>query len=66
MSDVNNEKLVLDVKELQMNLGIGREIAYKLMRSRAFPSTKIGGRYIVSKDALKRWLQSNEGKNFIL
>lgn len=58
----NVETMVLNVQELQMALGIGRDTAYALMRSRAFPSTKIGGRYIVAKDALKSWIKSNEGK----
>lgn len=63
---MKDDTLVLNVKDLQSVLGIGRDTAYALMRSRAFPSTKIGGRYIVAKDALKLWIKSNEGKEFHL
>lgn len=63
---MDNQKLTLDVKDLMNRLGIGRETAYALMRSTAFPSMRIGGRYLVSVEALHRWLQQNEGKEFVL
>lgn len=62
----NAEPMVLNVQELQVALGIGRDSAYALMRSRAFPSMKLGGRYIVAKDALKVWMKRNEGKEIHL
>lgn len=34
--------LVLDVKGLQIALGIGKDTAYSLMRSQAFPSMRLG------------------------
>lgn len=58
--------LMLNVKELQEALGVGRETAYSLMRSSAFPSIRIGGRYMVEKDALMRWLKRYEGREFVL
>lgn len=63
---MDNQKLTLDVKDLMSRLGIGRETAYALMHSTAFPSMRIGGRYLVSVEALHRWLQQNEGKEFAL
>ncbi|MDY5665604.1 MAG: helix-turn-helix domain-containing protein [Blautia sp.] len=61
-----DEKLTLDVKDLQRCLGIGRDTAYSLMRNRAFPSVRIGNRYLVEKTALTRWLKCYEGKEFML
>ncbi len=61
-----SELLVLDVKGLQSALGIGRETAYSLMRSQAFPSVRLGRRYIVEKAALQRWLKKYEGKDFVI
>lgn len=60
------ESMVLNVQELQVALGIGRDTAYSLMRNRAFPSVRIGNRYMVEKTALTRWLKCYEGKEFIL
>lgn len=57
---------VLKVSDLMEVLGCGKNIAYKLMQNAAFPSTKIGGTYIVTEDALGRWLKNNEGRNFII
>lgn len=59
-------ELVLNVKELQDALGIGRDTAYDLMRSKAFPSIRIGGRYVVEKDALQAWLKLYRGKTYHL
>lgn len=58
--------MLLDVKKLQEFLGIGRDMAYALMHASAFPSMKIGGRYFVSRDALMKWLDSYEGREFAL
>lgn len=65
--DISSEKTeMLTAKELKdiMRCGINR--AYDLMKSPAFPSIKIGGRYLVSVFALEKWLELNEGRNFLL
>ena len=56
--------MLLTVKDLQALLNISRDLAYGLMHAHGFPSMKIGGRYFVSRDALERWLQRYEGKEF--
>lgn len=56
----------MDVKGLQVALGIGRDTAYSLMHSKGFPSIRIGGHYVVGKDALMMWLKRNEGKAYCL
>lgn len=48
--------MLLRVKDLQELLQIGRDKAYALMHSSAFPSIKIGRCYYVSKDELQKWL----------
>ena len=60
------QRILLRVKDLQTLLGVGRETAYALMRSKSFPSIKIGGSYFVSREALDRWLVSYERKDFAL
>lgn len=64
--NVRQEPLVMDVKGLQVALGIGRDTAYSLMHSKGFPSIRIGGHYVVGKDALMMWLKRNEGKAYCL
>lgn len=58
--------MLMNTKEVQIKLGLGRDTTYSLMRSKFFPSLKIGGRYYVSKEALERWLKQQEGKNVII
>lgn len=54
----------LSAKDLAKRLGIGRDKSYSLMRSNGFPSILLGKRYIVTEDALRRWLQEVEGKTY--
>lgn len=58
--------MLLDVKQLKNRLNVSRDVAYSLVHAKGFPSIKIGGRYYVSEDALKKWLDKYEGREFIL
>ena len=58
--------MLLDVKQLRNRLNVSRDTAYALVHAKGFPSMKIGGRYYVSEDALKKWLVKYEGREFIL
>lgn len=59
--------MFLTVKDLMRELSIGRDKAYALMRSKAFPAMKIGkSGYRVSEEAFKRWQNMYEYKTFEL
>lgn len=53
---------LLQVKQLQEQLGIGRDTAYALMHAACFPSIKIAGRYYVAQDKLDNWLDKQAYK----
>ena len=57
---------MLTVKEIQNELKIGRDRAYSLVRSKGFPAIKIGARFYVTEEALKKWLEKNEGREIKL
>lgn len=57
---------VLRVPDLMEYLGIGRDAAYALMRSKNFPSIKLGKVYIVTITELERWLERNAGREIDL
>ena len=48
--------LTLTAPEVGEVLGISRASAYELVRSKGFPSTRIGTRIIVPKDKLIAWI----------
>ena len=48
--------LTLTVPEVGEVLGISRAAAYQLVRSRGFPSLKIGTRILVPKEKLIAWI----------
>ena len=56
--------MLLTVKDLVQLLKIGRDTAYALMHSSAFPSMKIGGRYYVTQEELQKWLDKQAYKCF--
>ena len=66
MKKVPGSPDIYRVEELTQILPIGRDKAYKLMRSKAFPSIQIGKTYIVRKEDLDSWLAQYRGKTFEL
>jgi len=61
-----NHRTVLRVPDLMEYLGIGRDAAYALMRSKTFPSIKLGKVYIVTVTELEKWLERNTGREINL
>lgn len=57
---------IIWAKELKQLLGCGTHRIYALMKCPAFPSTQLGSRYFVEKEALRQWLISYRGKKIIL
>ena len=50
---------ILTVMELKELLGIGREQAYALVKTKNFPTRRIGRRIIIYKPNLIKWLENN-------
>ena len=59
-------KMLLTVSDLRELLHMGRDRCYALMHNPAFPSMRIGNRYFVQSKALLKWLDSYQGKKFLL
>lgn len=53
-----SEKLVYNVAELAEILGIGLPAARNMIHIQGFPALKVGGRYLIPKQALQRWLDN--------
>lgn len=60
----NEETKVLTTKQLCSVLQIGRDKAYALVKSKGFPSVRIGNRYIVPEKALNEWLENYQYKTY--
>lgn len=54
----NDLPLTLTVPEVGEVLGISRAAAYELVRSKGFPSMKIGTRILVPKDKFLAWIDA--------
>lgn len=55
--------MMLTVSEMGEALGISRAAAYQLVRSRGFPSMKIGTRILVPKDKFIKWIDEQTEEN---
>ena len=53
--------LVLNVTQVAQVLGISRAASYQLFHSSGFPVIFVGKRMLVSKEALKEWINENIG-----
>ena len=60
------EQILCSAKDLQALMGIGKNLAYKLIQRRGFPSININGRYYVPKDKLLKWIEANVGRHLEL
>lgn len=54
---------VLDVKDVQQILSIGRPQAYKLVKSGAFHTVRVGNRIKISKVVFKKWLEGEDNND---
>ena len=55
---------LMTIKELQSYLGVGKDKAYALVKSKSFPSLKIGGRYYIIKTDFVVWLGKQLGRRY--
>ena len=54
--------LFLNAEKLAKVLGVSISSAYELMHEKGFPSVRIGKRFIVPRDDLKRWMEEQVAK----
>ena len=54
--------LFLNAELLAKVLGVGVSSAYELMHEKGFPSVRIGKRFIVPREDLKRWMEEQVAK----
>lgn len=59
----NNDKMLLNMRELQAALGVGRTLAYKIAQDRNFPKMTINGRYYFPVHKVEQWIERNQGKD---
>ena len=54
--------LFLNAEMVAKVLGVSISSAYELMHEKGFPSVRIGKRFIVPRDDLKRWMEGQVAK----
>lgn len=57
MSTVQNQKVMLGVKDIMTRMGIGRDRAYEIIRRGEFHYIKCGRRFLVHEDVFDKWLK---------
>ena len=57
---------LLTAKDLQYIFSIGKNRAYELMNSKAFPTLRLGSRKYVSRSALQKWVETYSGREYLL
>jgi excisionase family DNA binding protein len=54
---VDDEPLLVSVKDAARLLGIGRDAAYSLVREGTLPSIRLGRRILIPRGALEAWVR---------
>ena len=54
-------ELVYNVTEAAAALGVSRRTMYDLMHREDFPTLKVGGRRLISKELLAEWVRVQAG-----
>ena len=62
----NMDRILLNAKDVQERLGIGRDRAYRLLNSKSFPTIKINKSLFVTNEALDEWINMQQFKTFNL
>lgn len=55
------ERLTYSVTEAAQALGISRPSMYSLIHKEGFPTLKVGGRRLISKELLAEWVREQAG-----
>ena len=53
------EPATMSVKDLINELGVSLPVAYSLVKSRGFPTIRVGRRILIPRDEFKEWLKNN-------
>ena len=53
--------LFLNAKLVSQVLGVSISSAYELMHEEAFPSVRVGSRFVVPKDKFRQWVEQQSG-----
>jgi len=52
---------ILSVKDVRQIFGCGLRQAYEMVHAPGFPRVKVGRKYYISAQALKKWMDDNAG-----
>lgn len=59
---MTDEKIALSVTEASATLGVSRPTLYRLIHRDDFPSFRVGGRVLISRDGLAQWVETQTTK----
>ena len=65
-ADRVQDPIIYKTKDIERIMGFGKNKANNLMNSSTFPSTKIGGEWVVTKENFEAWLAKNAHKTIAL
>ncbi|OKL35380.1 hypothetical protein BLL40_15785 [Domibacillus mangrovi] len=56
------ERQTMNAQETAAYLGVSKDLVYSMVKARELPFVKIGRRILFRKEALERWMQTQEMK----
>ncbi len=65
MVDDNEDIVLYNSKDIQRIFKCSKRQTYEILSTRGFPSMKVGHKFYVEKEALRKWIAQNQGKQVI-
>jgi excisionase family DNA binding protein len=62
---MDNEKVMIGVKDIMKRMGIGRDRAYEIIKKGEFHVIKVGRRYLTHEDVFEDWLKGKLVTNMV-
>ena len=57
MIETTSERMTITVEEMANMLGIGRNLAYELIKEKQIQSVRAGRKILIPRAAVRRWLE---------
>lgn len=60
-----DQKTALSINEVRRLTGLGRDTIYRAIKQGRLATAKIGGRRVIRRESVERWLKKEEDKTAI-
>ena len=65
-ADIQEVRSLYTIEDIMRVFSCGRDKAYAIIHSRGFPKMTLGRKFLISPDALQKWINQNSNSTIFL